>query len=175
MPSKSKNKGKSFEREVANFLSKTYSDSFTRVPDSGAFTGGKNAFRREILSEGQVRAHKGDVIPPDDWRFFNVECKNYADFAFHLLLTTGTISILEQWLTQLLQAEDKGDCSNLIFKITRKGTFIGFRLPSDFITDRFIDYTDKDNNRWRITEFYEFFRLNKESYKQKCISGTSNN
>ena len=49
MSSKSKNKGKSFEREIANFLSETYSDSFTRVPDSGAFTGGKNAFRSKSI------------------------------------------------------------------------------------------------------------------------------
>ena len=44
---KSKNKGKAFEREIANFLSDLYEESFTRVPYSGAFVGGKNAVRKE--------------------------------------------------------------------------------------------------------------------------------
>ena len=168
MPSKSKTKGKTFEREIANYFSDLYSDSFTRVPDSGAFTGGKNAIRKEKLTEGQVRAHKGDIIPPDNWRHFNVECKNYADFPFHQLLTTGTITILEQWLTQLLQAHDKGDYSVLIFKITRKGTFILYGLPNDFIVEKYINYTDSENNRWRIAEFYDFFRYNRDLFKKKC-------
>ena len=37
--SKSKNKGKTYEREVANFLTELYGESFTRVPYSGAFVG----------------------------------------------------------------------------------------------------------------------------------------
>ena len=41
---KSKNKGKLFEREIANFLSDLYGESFTRVPYSGAFVGGKMLF-----------------------------------------------------------------------------------------------------------------------------------
>ena len=42
MPSKSKNKGSSYEREVANFLSAAYGESFIRAPGSGAYVGGKN-------------------------------------------------------------------------------------------------------------------------------------
>ena len=34
---KSKTKGKSWERDVANFLTKLYDESFLRVPNSGAF------------------------------------------------------------------------------------------------------------------------------------------
>ena len=168
MPSKSKTKGKTFEREIANFLSKLYDNSFTRVPDSGAFTGGKNAFRREKLTEGQVRAHKGDIIPPDDWCSFNVECKNYAEFPFHNLFSTGTVPILEDWLQQTLQAADSGDCNTLIFRITRKGTYIATQLPNDFIINRHLDYTDKADNTWRITNFNEFFDNNKESFATRC-------
>ena len=36
---KSKNKGKAYERDVANFLTELYQESFTRVPYSGAFVG----------------------------------------------------------------------------------------------------------------------------------------
>ena len=84
--SKSKNKGKGFEREVCNILSEIYQDNFERVPYSGAFVGGINAARKSTLTENQIKAFKGDVIPPDDWKYFNCECKNYADFPFHKLL-----------------------------------------------------------------------------------------
>ena len=42
---KSKDKGKTFERDIANYLSELYEDSFTRVPQSGAYVGGQNAVR----------------------------------------------------------------------------------------------------------------------------------
>ena len=51
MSSKSKNKGKSWERDVCLFLSDLYNESFIRVPGSGAFIGGTNQFRKDYLSE----------------------------------------------------------------------------------------------------------------------------
>jgi len=167
LPSKSKTKGKTFEREVANYLSEIYNDSFTRVPDSGGYVGGKNAIRKEKLTEGQVRAHKGDIIPPDDWKYFNVECKNYAEFPFHHLLSLGPIPILEDWISQTLQAADPGDCNTLIFRITRKGTFIATQLPNNFIVNRHLDYTDKAQNVWRISNMIDFFENNAESFAKR--------
>ena len=52
---KSKNKGKTYERDVANFLTEMYQESFTRVPHSGAYIGGQNFVRIDNLSEGQTR------------------------------------------------------------------------------------------------------------------------
>ena len=49
MTSPSKAKGSSFEREIANFLSKTYDESFIRAPGSGAYIGGKNQSRKQYL------------------------------------------------------------------------------------------------------------------------------
>ena len=48
MTSKSKSKGKSWERDVCVFLSKLYNDSFIRVPNSGAYTGGKKIGRAHV-------------------------------------------------------------------------------------------------------------------------------
>ena len=169
MPSKSKNKGKGFEREVCNFFKDLYNDSFTRVPDSGAFTGGKNAFRRDTLTEGQVRAHKGDIIPPDDWKYFNAECKNYAEFPFHQLLQDKPIQLLEGWLAQALEAEDAGDLTFVCMKFDRKGRYIAYKEPENFKTTRYIDYTDTTDTLWRITNFETFFELNKETFKNRCI------
>jgi len=167
--SKSKSKGKGFEREVANFLSDLYEDSFTRVPDSGAFTGGKNAHRRDRLTEGQIRAHKGDIIPPDDWKLFNVECKNYADFPFHRLLINEPITLLEGWIEQIKDASsDVNDVNILFMKFNRKGRFVAFQLPKTYKTNRSLDYTDSLGTSWRITCFEDFFELNKDSFRNNC-------
>ena len=115
MASKSKTKGKTFEREIANFLSDLYDESFTRVPYSGAFIGGKNMFRKEKLDEAQIRGFKGDIIPPDTWSKLNIECKNYADFTFHALFQQKSIPLLNDWIDQTYDAADEGDF-NLIIK-----------------------------------------------------------
>ena len=74
MASPQKTKGKSYENAKANFLTEIFSEKFIRVPTSGAFLGGKNYDRRFEMTQGQVMAFKGDIIPPDDWKFFNCEC-----------------------------------------------------------------------------------------------------
>ena len=168
MASMSKTKGKTFEREIAKFLSQSYNNSFTRVPDSGAFTGGKNAHRRDTLSEGQIRAHKGDIIPPDDWKYFNCECKNYADFSFHQLFTQSPVPILELWLEQTLEAADPGDISILFMKFNRKGKYVAYLMPEPFYTIRHLDYIDKGGNVWRITGFDDFFEHNTINFEARC-------
>ena len=45
MPSKSKIKGSSFEREIAKELSDLYNESFVRTPSSGAYVGGSKVAR----------------------------------------------------------------------------------------------------------------------------------
>jgi hypothetical protein len=168
MASKSKTKGKGFEREVAKYLSDLYNDSFTRVPHSGAFTGGKNSVRKETLTEGQIRAYKGDVIPPDSWKKFNCECKNYAEFPFHQLLTQGKIGLLESWMKQTLEAADPGDISIIFMKFNRKGRYIAYKLTTGFENHRYIDYQDEQGNFWRITGFEDFFELNKDNFMNSC-------
>ena len=94
MTSKSKTKGKSWERDVCNFLTELYNDSFIRVPNSGAYVGGKNEYRREHLTEEQIKLSRGDIIPHVKFPYFLAECKNYADFPFHQLLAKNSISQL---------------------------------------------------------------------------------
>ena len=123
---KSKNKGKLFEREIANFLSDLYDESFTRVPYSGAFVGGKNAVRKEHLDEAQIRGFKSDIIPPAEWSRLNVECKHYDEFPFHALLRSKDIPVLDQWIAQTYDAADDGDFNLIIMKFNRLGRFVMF-------------------------------------------------
>ena len=92
---KSKNKGKSYERDVANFLSELYGESFTRVPYSGAFVGGQNIKRTATLSEDQTRGYKGDIHPGPSFPKLVIEAKNYAEFSWPSLALNKTSAQLD--------------------------------------------------------------------------------
>ena len=126
MASASKNKGKSFEREVAKLLSKAFNENFERVPNSGAFVGGKNKSKRMKVDEDQERIFLGDIIPPKDWEIV-IECKNYKklDGGFEKVLHDRNAKI-EKWLTELTyDAEHRFHI--LFMKFNYIGTF--FVLP----------------------------------------------
>jgi hypothetical protein len=169
MTSKSKAKGGAWERDVANFLTETYASPFMRVPNSGAYTGGKNAIRKSVMSDGQIRHMKGDIVPPDNWNHFNCECKNYASFPFHRLLFNDRIPQLEDWLAQIRDAADVGDVNILFMKITRVGKFVAFETSQNFLTNRSVNYIDDATWEWRITEFDSFFNLNRAEFEKAHI------
>lgn len=164
MPSPSKNKGSSFEREVANFLSDLYGESFIRAPGSGAYVGGKNQSRKEFLHEGQVRSFKGDIVPGQSFSKFNAECKNYGEFPFHQLFS-GNCKTLEAWIEQMMDVAEEGDLSILFIKITRKGKFVVVPSDKTWITDQFFHYTSNHHGDWIIIDYDHFFRHNKDLLK----------
>jgi len=168
---KSKNKGKAFEREIANFLSDLYDESFTRVPYSGAFVGGKNAVRKEHLDEAQIRGFKSDIIPPDGWSKLNVECKHYADFPFHALLRPNDIPLLDQWIAQIYEAVDEGDFNLLIMKFNRKGRFVMFEKEASigkigYEVHLISSYHYAYYKDWIMMDFDTFWVANKSIVKQ---------
>jgi hypothetical protein len=176
MASKSKNKGKGFEREVCKLLGELYDDNFERVPHSGAFVGGINAARKSTLTENQIKAFKGDIIPPDQWRYFNCECKNYADFPFHHLLQSKTIPLLEQWIDQTMDAHDKGDIDLLFMKFNRKGIYLAFpaSIKNQFSLTNHITYNSQ-HGPWIMTFWEDFQNLktNTKSIETLAINGIS--
>lgn len=121
MANASKNKGKSWEREIAKLLSSIYGVNFQRVPNSGAYTGGFNAFRIQSLTPEQLLLASGDIILPSFLSHVSIECKFYKDFTFESLLTTNN-----QFNGWLEQASVGGKIPFVIFKINRKGGFIAF-------------------------------------------------
>jgi hypothetical protein len=164
MSSKSKAKGSGFEREVCKFLTEHYGETFTRVPNSGAFIGGKNSGRKEFLHEGQIRSFKGDIIPGQSFPKLNVECKNYADFGFHLLLTEN--SQIEKWLEQLLDVEDVGDLNVLFMKFNRIGKYVVVQVNQPWdITCSHTLYRSSKWGDWMVYDFDTFFKLNSEIFK----------
>ena len=176
MTSKSKTKGKSWERDVCNFLTELYNDSFIRVPNSGAYVGGKNEYRREHLTEEQIKLSRGDIIPPVKFPYFLAECKNYADFPFHQLLAKNSISQLDNWIEQVEHDVTTVDDLWLLFiKITRKGTYVLFNtnlydpyVPN--IISANLPYGAKYRNYW-FTEMNYFFNIHKDKLEVRWKNG----
>ena len=164
MTSPQKAKGSSFEREVANFLSSTYSESFIRAPGSGAYVGGKNQSRTQFLHEGQIRSFKGDIVPGQSFPKFNAECKSYADFPFHQVLA-GNCKTLDGWLQQLMDVAEEGDLNILFMKFNRKGKFVAVQTKYTWVTDNFMYYSSPNLGDWILLEFDHFFKLNKDLLK----------
>jgi len=164
MPSKGKAKGNGWEREVAASLTELYGEPFVRVPNSGAFIGGKNAHRKSNLSEEQIRGFKGDIIPGPSFPKLNIEGKFYADFPFHQLIQ-GSCKQLDLWLDQLLTSADDGDVNILAMKFNRKGKFLAFQdhhLGTFHTGSSYIRYhnTNTNHGSWTVVDFDDFWRLN---------------
>lgn len=169
MPSPSKAKGNSFERRVADFLTNLYGEKFIRAPGSGAYVGGKNTHRKQLLHEGQIRNFKSDIVPGQSFPKMNAECKSYADFPFHQLYS-GNILILEKWLEQLLDVADPGDCNILFMKFNRKGEFVVTQHPWVDITNNgnYSIYRSEKYGIWYIQGFDQFFKNNADKLKEAC-------
>ena len=174
MPSPQKQKGNSFEREVAIHLSKLYNESFIRAPGSGAYVGGKNQVRTQILHEGQIRSFKGDIVPGQSFSKMNAECKSYADFPFHQVLA-GDCKTLDGWINQMMDVAESNDLNILFMKFNRKGKFVCVQSKLTWVTDHFLYYSSKAHKDWLIIEWDNFFRLNKDLLKAYCSGNTETN
>lgn len=171
MSSPQKNKGSGFEREIAKYLSDKYGESFIRAPGSGAYVGGKNQSRTEVLHEGQIRSFKGDIVPGQSFIKMNVECKFYADFPFHLLLT-GECKVIDAWIGQLMDVADPNDLNILFMKFNRKGRYIAVQSKLTWVADNFTYYTSKKHGDWMIFEFDSFFLHNTDLLKSYSSTDT---
>ena len=79
MSNHNKNKGKSYERQLAKQLTSVFQLNFNRVPNSGAFIGGKNINRAQNLSEQQILLMSGDIIVPEQLAHVDFEFKFYKE------------------------------------------------------------------------------------------------
>lgn len=159
----SKTKGSSGEREACKILGEIFGGSFIRAPNSGAFIGGKNVFRKQTLSAAQTRTMKGDIVPPDFMSKLVLECKSYGEFRFHQLMQNGTCPQLDEWIGQTVEVIDVEDLWFVIIKITRVGWFACVPdLGHAFEYKNRCTY--KGTHGWfTITDMATFFRDNREA------------
>lgn len=132
---KSKQKGNTFEREVANILNTAYNtDEFRRTPSSGAFMGRSNYQRNTNLEESTKITLCGDIICPS-WFPYVVEAKHHKNSPNYATMIRGKEPMLDQWLSEVLfDARNAGLQPMLIFKTTRVATY--FVVP-DYIVSLF--------------------------------------
>lgn len=169
MPSPSKNKGNSFERQIADFLTNLYGEKFIRAPGSGAYVGGKNTVRKQFLHEGQIRNFKGDIIPGQSFPHLNAECKNYKEFPFHQLFT-GEVKLLDTWIDQCMDVADTGDFNIIFMKFNRKGTYIATpnTNPTSLHLPTHIIYQSKNHGPWAFMSHDLFWATNSSQVKKLC-------
>jgi hypothetical protein len=167
VPSPQKNKGSSWERKAAQELSKLYGETFIRAPGSGAYVGGTNNSRKAFLHEGQVRSFKGDIVPGESFPRFNAECKSYKEFPFHQLLS-NKCTVLDTWISQLLDAADAGDFNILIMKFNRKGQYICIESKHNPIAPSYVEYNSALHGSWRFIEYHTFWQYNANLVKTLC-------
>jgi hypothetical protein len=163
--SKSKPKGGRGEREVCKILGDTFNGSFIRSANSGAYVGGTNKFRKQTLDSAQIKGLKGDIVPPEFMPKFVIECKLYADFAYHQFVTGSPIAQLDEWLDQALDCVDDGDFWVLTFRADRRAWAVA--MPYDVFRTmqeppQFIAYTDKQGRKYGITNLEAFVAANRE-------------
>ena len=160
MANKGKSKGNAGERKIADFLTGLYGQKFMRVPNSGAFLGGANAFRKVQLDEGQIATFKADLIPPSNMRKLVIESKFYGEFAFHNLMKDSDVPLLDKWVQQAKDSADDGDFWVVVFRINRKGSYVVFdkTRQSSFVIGNYTNYKDLI-----ITDFEKFFADNKQT------------
>lgn len=164
MPSASKAKGSGFEREVAKFLTNLYGESFIKAPGSGAYTGGSNSHRKQLLHEGQIRNFKGDIVPGQSFPLMNAEAKFYADFAFHQLFLSS--NQLEIWIKQVITASDQDDLNILFMKFNRKGKFVAVQHKYNWnLSCNHFIYNSVNFGTWLIFDLDEFFKHNSTQVK----------
>lgn len=170
MTSPSKAKGNSFERQTADFLTNLYGEKFIRAPGSGAYVGGKNTHRKQMLHEGQIRNFKGDIVPGQSFPKMNAECKSYKEFPFHQLFQ-GEVKLLESWIDQCMDVADEGDFNIIFMKFNRKGTYVAIQAQpnqTDLFFTRHFNYASKKHSHWFIMDHDLFFELNADTVKALC-------
>lgn len=169
MPSKSKSKGNTWERAISKLLSDNLGGNFMRVPQSGAFVGGINSQRKEIMSEGQIKLLKGDIITPDHLPHMVIEAKNYGDFAFHQLWLENGSKQLNSWIEQVKTTIDPDDIWFVIFKITRRGSWIVFdkKYINAFNVSSYLIYV-AEGSEYVITDLECFIERNTPNLLSLC-------
>jgi len=108
------NKGKSFEREIANFLTDQTGVKWHRVPQSGAFS---------TVNKSEDPRFDGDVFTEDKkFQGVVIECKSNKNIV-DLNMLFNRKSLFWKWVEQA-SSESKGKRWLLFVKITRKGTWV---------------------------------------------------
>jgi hypothetical protein len=124
----SKNKGNTFERKIANMLSKRFeeylgkSQGFFRNSTSGSYFGASNQKRLETHME--ENATFGDIIAPSSFNFA-IECKFYKSPPSFTSMVRQEYKLFDTWIAQAQQdATNSGKKMLVIAKFNNVPEFV---------------------------------------------------
>lgn len=158
MANANKNKGKSLEREVAKELTEVFGLNVERIWSSGAFIGGKNAWRTQKLTPEQALLSNGDILMPIELSHTAIECKFYKDFSWIALYDNN--ETLNKWVAQASASSTL--IWFLVMKFNNAGKFILFdKKWIDIFSscENFMTYKGK----YIVRSYNGFFASNKET------------
>lgn len=158
MPSRQKTKGSSFEREMAEHLSKVFGLSFRRIPSSGAITGGKNEHVLKTISKEQSMSLEGDIMVPIELSHLKFECKFYKEFSFTALFEEN--KQLDGWIKQS-RTGSKNKIEIIALKVNRLGVFIV--VDKSMETEVLLPVNKMSYNNVYIFKMGNFFEDNKDN------------
>jgi hypothetical protein len=154
MPNKNKDRGKKLEQRVCDIFTAVTGKKWMRVPNSGAYIGGKNVFRKKSMDATQILLTRGDVIPPDEYKNVIIECKKRKEFAWHQLFSSS--KDLESFLEQVILDSAKGDIVLVIFGVDYKGEYVVHDIVQDSNVTAGMDYYSIKQDKWyRIEQLSE--------------------
>lgn len=167
MPSKQKSKGSNYERAVCKFLSELTGKSFVRTPESGARTGGKNFARTESMTNGQMDSFDGDILVPEEWNSWSIECKAYKEIAWQKLFKPEGEAKLNSWIAQ---ANETIKPHNMVlFKINRMGQYIVIDNNDAHMFD-IPECRLEYRGTHKIMEMTDFFEVNHKRFEKSVDS-----
>jgi hypothetical protein len=129
-----KKKGNNNENECKKILNERFEGVaiFQRTPNSGAFVGGQNFYRKEQLNEEQNLLFVGDLYCNRKDLKFTIEHKAYAEASFWDLFNES--SDLHDWMKQAQHdADSVGKSPMLIVKYNNKKRIV--YLKKDFVDE----------------------------------------
>ncbi len=161
MSSYSKQKGKTYERDLAENLSNVFSLPFRRIPNSGAYIGGTNIIKAEELDSDQIVFYDGDLIVPKELSCFSFEAKFHKDIGKISSWFDGN-SIIDDWIKQASNTKKKYWL--LCFKLNNIGEFVLWNINNlcDIITVGNILIYKNDFKICRLNWSNGVFNINKE-------------
>lgn len=174
MPNANKNKGKAGEREVCKIMSSIFGGSWQRTFTSGAFTGGKMAFRAQMLSESQLLNNSNDIVPPDEYPHAAIEVKTRKEFSFNHFVRPEGVKELNEWIDQVKESgiDMEKSFPMICFKPNRCGWYmlVWFNKVADLDISKFpFVYYLYNGEPFMVIEMESFLINNKENLIKKFM------
>jgi len=144
--------GNRFEREIAEFLSKTFDASFLRIPSSRCICSvEKIIYEKPYLMMRKSRVRREISTHQIIGNILMSNANLIGAFPYHQLFT-GEVKLLDKWIEQVKETCNTGDLNIIFIKINNQGKWVLYEDANLFTTKISINYKD-----WIFTSWDDFW------------------